>query len=66
MDLANLIDLLAQKTERYTQLLSEKQLGEEYEECKKIIHALQSEIEKRSRSNASNGEIKFEAPDTTL
>jgi hypothetical protein len=66
MSLSNLIDLLAQKTEQYTQLLSEKKLGEEYEECKKIIQILQSEIENRNQSNASGSEIKFEEPDTTL
>jgi hypothetical protein len=66
MTLSSLVDMLAQKTERYTQLLAEKAYGEEFEECRNVIQVLQSEIISRNQSNASHPDIQFGEPDTTI
>lgn len=66
LDTATIVDMLAQKTERYTQLLSEKMLNEEYEELKKTIELIQEELTLRHQSNDSNPDIRFEEPDSTL
>jgi hypothetical protein len=42
--MASLVDLLAQKTEKITQLLVEKRFNEEYESCKEDIKQIQAAI----------------------
>jgi hypothetical protein len=41
------VDILAQKTERFTQLLVYKDFGNEYKECKETIRQILAEIEIR-------------------
>jgi hypothetical protein len=53
-----LVDILAQKTQKFTQLLVYKDFGIEYKECKKAIQQIIAEIEGRKkiineRSNSS-------------
>ena len=43
----HLVDLLALETERFTHLLSSKQFGPEYDEVKKKLDELNSEIAHR-------------------
>lgn len=45
-----LVDILAQKTERFTQLLMHKNFGTEYKECKKAIQEIFAEIELRKKT----------------
>ena len=45
-----LVDILAQKTARFTQLLLHKNFGTEYKECKKAIQEILGEIELRKKS----------------
>jgi hypothetical protein len=42
-----LVDLLAQKTGKFTQLLVYKNFGNEYKECKETIRQILAEIEIR-------------------
>jgi hypothetical protein len=44
MTTSNLVDLLAQETEKFTQLMMDKKFGNEYEDCKQVIHQLQALI----------------------
>lgn len=53
-----LVDILAQKTQKFTQLLVYKDFGIEYKECKEAIRQVIAEIEVRKerineRSNSS-------------
>jgi len=52
LETIELIDLLAQNTQRLSELLSQRNLGNEYQERKKLIVALQQEIERRKNSPA--------------
>ena len=45
-----LVDILAQKTEKFTQLLVYKDFGEEYKKCKESIHQILAEIESRKEA----------------
>ena len=45
-----LVDILAQKTERFTQLLVYKDFGNEYKECKEAIQQILAEIEIRKEA----------------
>ena len=47
MTMDQLVDILAQKTEKFTQLLVYKDFGNEYKECKEAIQKILAEIEKR-------------------
>lgn len=42
-----LVDILAQKTQKFTQLLVYKNFGDEYRECKEAIQQILAEIELR-------------------
>lgn len=56
MTMEQLVDILAQKTEKYTQLLVYKNFGNEYMECKEAIQQILAEIEFRKQSvNRSSG-----------
>ena len=54
MSMTNLIDLLAAYTIKYTQLLAEKNFGEEYDSVKETIKQLQAIIEMRKESETSH------------
>ena len=47
MTMDQLVDILAQKTEKFTQLLVYKDFGNEYKECKEAIQQILAEIETR-------------------
>ena len=55
MSLANLIDLLASQTSKYTQMLAEKEFTEEYAQVKERIQQLQAIIEVRKGSSVQTG-----------
>ena len=50
MTVEELVDILAQKTEKFTQLLVYKDFGKEYKECKEAIQQILAEIELRKGS----------------
>ena len=50
MNTANLVDLLAQETQKFTQLLTDKEFTPEYEEIKNTIKLIQGIIESRQDS----------------
>ena len=59
MPMEELVDILAQKTQKFTQLLVYKNFGIEYKECKEAIQEILTEIEIRKeiikeRSNSSS------------
>lgn len=45
-----LVDILAQKTERFTQLLVYKDFSEEYKKCKESIQQILAEIASRKEA----------------
>ncbi len=47
MTMEELVDILAQKTGKFTQLLVYKNFGKEYKECKEAIQQILAEIEIR-------------------
>jgi hypothetical protein len=47
MTMEELVDILAEKTQKFTQLLVYKDFGNEYKECKEAIQRLLAEIELR-------------------
>ena len=47
MTMEELVDILAQKTQKFTQLLVYKDFGNEYKECKETIRLILAEIEIR-------------------
>ena len=49
-----LVDILAQKTGRFTQLLVYKDFGNEYKECKEAIQQILAEIELRKEAIIQN------------
>ena len=51
MTMEELVDILAQKTEKFTQLLAYKDFGNEYKECKQAIKQILAEIEIRKETS---------------
>ena len=49
-----LVDVLAQKTQIFTQLLVEKKFDEEYKQCKQEIQRILAEIEIRKEKPDQN------------
>ena len=47
-----LVDILAQKTQKFTQLLIYKDFGIEYQECKQLIQQILTEIEIRKEATS--------------
>jgi len=47
LTMEELVDILAQKTQKFTQLLVYKDFGNEYKECKQDIQQILTEIEIR-------------------
>ena len=52
MPMEELVDFLAQKTQRFTQLLVYKDFGNEYKECKQAIQQILAEIEIRKEATS--------------
>ena len=47
MTMEELVDILAQKTRKFTQLMVYKDFGNDYKECKQAIQQILAEIELR-------------------
>lgn len=56
MTMEQLVDILAQKTEKFTQLMVYKNFGDEYKECKDDIQQILAEIELRKISTAGQNQ----------
>lgn len=56
MTMEELVDILAQKTQVFTQLLVEKRFGEEYRRCKEEIQKILAEIEIRKETDQSKAQ----------
>ena len=52
MTMEELVDILAQKTQKFTQLLVYKDFGNEYKECKQAIQQILAEIEIRKKATS--------------
>ena len=63
LDNSELIDLLAKFTSDYTRMITDNNMGDDYEKCKMAIKALQTEIDSR-KNNAINisGETNVTTP----
>jgi len=59
MTMDELVDILAQKTQKFTQLLVYKDFGNEYKKCKEAIQRILAEIEIRKETT---GKQKQAAP----
>lgn len=53
MTTEELVDILSQKTEKFTQLMVYKNFGDEYVECKAAIQQILAEIELRKLSKTN-------------
>ena len=63
MVMEQLVEILAQKTLKYTQLLVYKDFGEEYKECKETIRQILAEIELRKEISGKEPGIKESGPE---
>jgi spore maturation protein CgeB len=63
MTMEELVDILAQKTQQFTQLLVYKDFGKEYKECKDAIQQLLLEIEKRKEKAEVENKSQLGQPD---
>ena len=54
LQMAELMDLLAEYTAKHTKLFAEKNLGDEYEKIKLTIKALQEEIDSRKHNDSTH------------
>ena len=54
MSMEDLVDILAQNTQTFTQLLAERNFGENYIKTKEAIQAILAEIEARKESSRSD------------
>jgi hypothetical protein len=66
MTIDQLVDILARKTERFTQLLAYKNFGMEYKECKESIKELLAEIELRKKNIIQNTDPFLNQHNTTV
>ena len=62
LSMEELVDVLAQKTQKFTQLLVEKKFNGEYQECKETIQQLLAEIELRKEISVSGDEATKPKP----
>jgi len=53
LSMEELVDILAQKTQIFTQLMAEKEFSEKYKEIKLAIQQILSEIELRKETSKS-------------
>jgi len=54
-----LVDILAQKTQQFTQLLVYKDFGNEYKKCKESIQQILAEIELRKESTQIQKDLQI-------
>lgn len=62
LSMEELVDVLAQKTQKFTQLLVEKKFNGEYQQCKETIQQLLTEIELRKEISVSGDESNKPSP----
>jgi len=62
MSMEELVDLLAQKTQKFTQLLVAKEFNEEYKESKNAIQQILAEIELRKKSSIKGDHQSTQQP----
>ena len=56
MTMDQLVDILAQKTEKFTQLMVYKNFGNEYKECKEAIQQILAEIGIRKETTGQHSQ----------
>jgi hypothetical protein len=57
------MDLLAMHTSEYTKMITDNNMGDDYERCKLIIKAIQAEIDIRKNNlNSFPGETNITKP----
>ena len=56
MTMEELVDILAEKTQKYTQLLVYKDFGSEYKECKEAIRHILAEIDLRKETTTGQSQ----------
>jgi len=66
LTMEELVDILAQKTQKFTQLLVYKDFGKEYKECKEDIHQILAEIELRKGNNEQNTDPILNQSNSTI
>ena len=66
MTMEELVDILAQKTQKFTQLLVYKDFGNEYKECKEAIQQILAEIELRKKNIIQNTDPIFSQSNSTI
>jgi len=54
MTMEELVDILAQKTEKLSKFLVSKNFGEEYKQCKETIKEILAEIELRKENHSKH------------
>ena len=59
MTMNELVDILAHKTQQFTQLLVYKNFGKEYKECKEAIHQILAQIELRKESTQTPKDLQI-------
>ena len=63
LDNSQLMDLLAMHTSEYTKMITDNNMGDDYERCKLIIKAIQAEIDIRKNNlNSFPGETNITKP----
>jgi len=63
LDNSQLMDLLATHTSEYTKMITDNNMGDDYEKCKLTIKAIQTEIEIRKNDlNSFPGETNITKP----
>ena len=63
LDNSQLMDLLATHTSEYTKMITDNNMGDDYEKCKLTIKAIQTEIEIRKNNlNSFPGETNITNP----
>ena len=63
MSMDELVDILAQKTQQFTQLLVYKDFGKEYKECKEAIQQILAEIESPKENTATDPALELKESD---
>ncbi len=63
LDNSQLMDLLATHTSEYTKMITDNNMGDDYEKCKLTIKAIQTEIEiRKTNLNSFPGETNITKP----
>ena len=63
LDNSQLMDLLATHTSEYTKMITDNNMGDDYEKCKLTIKAIQTEIDIRKNNlNSFPGETNITKP----